>query len=52
MALCSFFLMFVFTSKKKFWTFEVMKEMPISKKDMSELLCDYVMVIQDEAMLK
>jgi len=36
----------------EFWAFEVMKEMPMSKEEMTELLCDYLMAIQDEAMLK
>jgi sentrin-specific protease 1 len=36
----------------EFWAFEVMKDMPMSKEEMTELLCDYVMAIQDEAILK
>ena len=36
----------------EFWAFEVMKEIPMSKEEMTELLCDYVMSIQDEAILK
>ena len=36
----------------EFLAFEVMKDMPMNKEEMIELLCDYVMAIQDEAMLK
>ena len=36
----------------EFWTFEAMKDMPMNKEEMTELLCDYVMAIQDEATLK
>ena len=36
----------------EFWAFEVMKDMPMNKEEMTELLCDYVMAIQDEATLK
>jgi sentrin-specific protease 1 len=36
----------------EFWAFDAMKEMPMSKEEMTELLCDYLMAIQDEAMLK
>jgi hypothetical protein len=36
----------------EFWAFEVMKDMPMNKEEMTELLCDYVMPIQDEATLK
>ena len=38
----------------EFWAFEVMKDMPMSNEEMTELLllCDYVMAIQDEAILK
>jgi len=33
----------------EFWAFEAMKDMPMNKEEMTELLCDYVMAIQDEA---
>ena len=36
----------------EFWAFEAMKDMPMNKEEMTELLCDYVMAIQDEATLK
>ena len=36
----------------EFWAFEVMKDMPMNKEEMTELLCDYIMAIQDEATLK
>jgi hypothetical protein len=36
----------------EFWAFEVMKDMPMNKEELTELLCNYVMTIQDEAMLK
>ena len=32
----------------EFWAFEVMKDVPMNKKEMIELLYDYVMAIQDE----
>jgi len=30
----------------EFWAFEAMKDMPMNKEEMTELLCDYVMVIR------
>jgi hypothetical protein len=36
----------------EFWTFEVMKDMPMNKEEMTELLVDYVMAIQGKATLK
>ena len=36
----------------EFWAIEAMKDMPINKEEMTKLLCDYVMAIQDEATLK
>ena len=36
----------------EFWIFEAIKDMPMNKEEMTELLCDYVMAIQDEATLK
>ena len=36
----------------EFWAFEAMKDIPMNKEEMTELLCDYVMAIQDEARLK
>ena len=36
----------------EFWAFEAMKDMPMNKEEMTELLCDYVMAIQDEVTLK
>jgi hypothetical protein len=36
----------------EFWVFEVMKDVPMNKEEMTELLCDYVMAIQDEVTLK
>ena len=36
----------------EFWAFEAMKDMPMNKEEMTELPCDYVMAIQDEATLK
>ena len=36
----------------EFWAIEAMKDMPINKEEMTELLCDYIMAIQDEATLK
>jgi hypothetical protein len=36
----------------EFWAFEVMKDVPMNKEEMTELLCDYVMAIQNEVMLK
>jgi hypothetical protein len=36
----------------EFWAFEVMKDVQMNKEEMTELLCDYVMAIQNEVTLK
>ncbi|CAN6288022.1 unnamed protein product, partial [Urochloa humidicola] len=36
---------------EELWAFQTMKDVPMSKKDLTLLLCDYIMSIQDEAKL-
>ena len=39
-------------SLMSFGAFDVIKDIPMNKEEMTKLLCDYVMSIQGEAMLK